>query len=256
MQARTGLPTTMVEPRQATMCWLSNFVRERVLDATGWKPDHETVTYSGIDPADFPLAEATERAWSGRLLAVGRVEPRKGFTAAVQALTTLPDATLQIVGPDDGQHRQQLADLARELGVRARVSFATSPRRELRKVYESADTLLFTSAWEEPFGLVPVEAMACGVPVVAAATGGAREYLVDEVNCLVVPPRDPAALADAVNRLAGHPALRASLVRGGLTTAAEFSVDKLADVLEEWHLAAASDYASGEPPHRTSPVPT
>ena len=255
MQARTGLPTTMAEPRNATMCWLSNFVRERVLAATGWTPEHETVTYSGIDPADFPLATAVERRWTGRLLAVGRVEPRKGFTAAVRALVDLPaDATLQIVGPDDGHHRQQLADLARELGVRARVSFSTSPRNELRKVYQGADALLFTSAWEEPFGLVPVEAMACGVPVIAAATGGAREYLVDEVNCLVVPPRDPAAIADTVQRLAGHPALRASLVRGGLSTAAEFSVDKLADVLEAWHVAAAGGYASGEPAPRAAPV--
>jgi glycosyltransferase involved in cell wall biosynthesis len=245
----------MVEPQRATMCWLSNFVRERVVAATGWVPEHETVTYSGVDPADFPLATVSERGWSGRLLAVGRVEPRKGFTAAVQALVDLPDdVTLHIVGPDDGNHRQQLADLARELGVRARVSFSTSPRSELRKVYQAADALLFTSAWEEPFGLVPVEAMACGVPVVAAATGGAREYLVDEVNSLVVPPRDPAALADAVRRLAGHPALRKSLVQGGLRTAAEFSVDKLADVLEQWHLAAVGDYASGEPPHRSATV--
>ncbi len=250
---RTGLPTTMAEPRNATMCWLSNYVRDRVAAATGWTPEHQTVTYSGIDPADFPLVTAAERSWAGRLVAVGRVEPRKGFTDAVQALPALPDdVTLQIVGPDDGQHRQELADLARQLGVRARVSFSTSPRNELRKVYEGADALLFTSAWDEPFGLVPVEAMACGVPVVAAATGGAREYLVDETNCLVVPPRDPAALADAVRRLAGHPALRAHLVTGGLATAAEFSVDRLADVLEQWHLAAATGYASGEPPHRAS----
>lgn len=251
----TGLPTAMPEPRSATFCWLSEFVRDRVLAATGWRPAHQTVTYSGIDPDDFPVAAGAERDWRWRLLAVGRVEPRKGFAAAVEALSALPaTATLRIVGPDDGSHQSELEELAGRLGVAGRVSFTTAPRGELRDIYADADALLFTSAWEEPFGLVPVEAMACATPVVAAATGGAREFLTDEVNCLVVPPRDPAALAAGVQRLAADAALRSRLVEGGSATATEFGVDRLADVLEEWHAAAAERYAGGEPPHRQRPT--
>jgi glycogen synthase len=251
----TGLTTRLLEPRNATYCWLSDFVRRQVLDATGWSPEHETVTYSGIDPVDFPVTAGDDRPWRWRLLGVGRVEPRKGFTAAVEALPLLPaEATLRIVGPDDGSHRDELRGLAKELGVGDRLSFTTVPRTELRQLYADADALLFTSAWQEPFGLVPVEAMACATPVVGAATGGAREFLVDEVNCLAVPPRDPAALAAAVQRLADDAALRQRLVRGGATTAGDLSVDRLADVLEQWHVAAASGYADGEPPHRPPPV--
>lgn len=255
IRAMRGPSTALPEPRDATFCWLTEFVRRRALDAAGWSPAHETVTYSGIDRVDFPVATVVERPWQWRLLGVGRVEPRKGFAAAVEALAQLPaQATLRIVGPDDGEHRRELLQLASRLGVDDRVSFAAVPRAELSEVYADADVLLFTSAWEEPFGLVPVEAMACGTPVVAAATGGAREFLADEVNCLVVPPRDPAALAEAARRLAGDATMRSRVVRGGLTTAAELTVDRLAEVLEEWHLAAASHYANGEPPHRPPPM--
>ena len=69
-----------------------------------------------------------------------------------------------------------------------------------------------------------------------------------------MPPRDPAALASAVRRLADDAALRARLVRGGTATAADLGVDRLAEVLEHWHLAAAAGYAEGEPAHRPRPV--
>jgi glycogen(starch) synthase len=249
------LPTTMREPQRATYCWLSDFVRERVVHTTGWHPEHETVTYTGIDPNDFPVSANEASAWRWRLLAVGRVEPRKGFSAAIEALPSLPpEATLRIVGPDDGEHRGDLARLATRLGVGDRVSFATVPRAQLRDVYRDADVFVFTSAWQEPFGLVPVEAMACGTPVIAAATGGATEYLVDEVNSLVVPPGDAAAIAQAVQRLAADAALRDQLRRGGTTTADDLSVERLTDVLEQWHGAAAAGYVEGEPPHRPRPA--
>ena len=250
----TGSPTTMPAPQNATFAWLSEFVRDRALPATGWQPAHETVTYSGIDPADFPLANDDDRPWRWRLLCVGRVEPRKGFATAIEALAQLPpEAALRIIGPEDGTHRGELTAIADRLGVGERVTFGQVARSELRAVYGDADALLFTSAWEEPFGLVPVEAMACATPVIAAATGGAAEFLTDDVNSLVVPPRDPSALAAAAERLAADAATRRRLVAGGLRTAADLSVDVLADVLERWHIAAASGYADGEPEHRAQP---
>ena len=252
----TGLPAAMPAPRSATFCWLSDFVRDRVLAATGWRPAHETVTYSGIDPDDFPVTDDRDRPWRWRLLCVGRVEPRKGFATAVEALAQLPaEATLRIVGPDDGSHTAELTALAERLGVGDRVTFGAAPRSRLRDVYADADALLFTSAWQEPFGLVPVEAMACGTPVVAAATGGAKEFLVDEANCLVVPAREVDAVVAAVSRLADDAALRARLVAGGRATASGLGVDALADVMERWHLAAAAGFADGEPSHRPAPGP-
>jgi glycogen synthase len=239
--AAAGLSSAMPGPRGATFCWLSEFIRRRVLAATNWMPAHESVTYSGIDTTDFPLAEPRDRAWDWRLLAVGRVEPRKGFVRAVEALAKLPaQATLKIVGPDDGKHSGELRSLAEDLGVADRVSFDVVPRSQLRRVYDEADAVLFTSAWKEPLGLVPVEAMARAVPVVAVPTGGAREYLLDGTNCLAVEPTDAQALAAAVQRIAGDAALRAHLVAGGLHTASEMTADRLAEVLERAHQVTAS----------------
>ena len=90
--------------------------------------------------------------------------------------------------------------------------------------------MLFPSVWDEPWGLVPLEAMAVGRPVVASGVGGTREYLEDGVNALTVPPADPEAIVSAVRRLATDPALREQLRRGGAETAARF---RYADFLYE-----------------------
>jgi glycosyltransferase involved in cell wall biosynthesis len=95
-----------------------------------------------------------------------------------------------------------------------------------------------------------LEAMACGTPVVATGTGGSGEYLEDRVNCLIVPPGNADALAAAVRTLAADPALRARVIAGGARTAADLTLDRLADTLEEWHVAAAARFASGRPAHR------
>jgi glycosyltransferase involved in cell wall biosynthesis len=76
--------------------------------------------------------------------------------------------------------------------------------------------------WQEPFGLVPLEAMASGTPVVAVAAGGAAAYLEDGRTALVVPPDDPAALATAVGRLQGNDRLRATLRANGRRTAERY----------------------------------
>jgi glycosyltransferase involved in cell wall biosynthesis len=127
------------------------------------------------------------------------------------------------------------------------VTYSVLDRGELRDRYTSADVLVFPTEWDEPFGLVPVEAMACGVPVVATGTGGSGEFLLDGLNCVLFPPGDSAGLADAVTRIAGDAALRARLVDRGFATAAELSVDRLADVFEEWHRAAADHFREGQP---------
>ncbi|MHB1534379.1 MAG: glycosyltransferase, partial [Acidimicrobiales bacterium] len=102
-----------------------------------------------------------------------------------------------------------------------------------------ADCLVFPSEWPEPFGLVPLEAMACGTPVVATGAGGSAEFLVDGANCLLFAPGDPAALAKAVRRLAGDPGLRNLVRDGGWQTSARLSVDQMAESYEAWHVRAA-----------------
>jgi glycosyltransferase involved in cell wall biosynthesis len=221
-------------------CFMSDFLRRKVIDETGWHLARSAAVLGGVNTDDFPIAEhASVAPWSGRLLCVGRVEPRKGFRTAVEALQALPDATLRIIGPADPGHRTELVDLATSLGVAARLSFDVVGRARLAEAYRAADALLFTSAWQEPFGLVPLEAMACSVPVVACATGGAAEFLEDGTNCVVVPSQDVPALTAAITRLADDPGLRTRLRAGGRATAADLTIDRYAVALEARHAQAA-----------------
>ncbi len=107
-------------------------------------------------------------------------------------------------------------------------------RTRLRSDIATSDVLLFPGRWEEPWGLVPLEAMACGCPVVATGRGGSREYLEDGYNCLLVPGQ-PEALARAVRRLSDDPALRERLRAGGLATAPRYTEDAFNRSVE-WHL--------------------
>lgn len=237
----TGLRTGWPGPDAAVrVVWVSRTVRDRARREAPWFPGEGAVIGSGIDRTDFPECEPRPGApWSWRLLQVGRLDPRKGIETSVRALAQLPpEAGLDVVGRGDDSHQRHLEAVAAELGVRDRVRFAARPRSELAEVYAAADVVLFPPVWEEPFGLVPLEAMACATPVIATGTGGSAEFLVDGVNCQLIPPGDPDALAAAVRRLAGDPGLRARLVAGGLATAREHDVDRYAEQLEAEHLAA------------------
>jgi glycosyltransferase involved in cell wall biosynthesis len=88
------------------------------------------------------------------------------------------------------------------------------------------------------------------VPVVATGTGGSAEFLSHGINCLLYQAGDAPGLAEAVQRLAVDGEMRAGLVEAGLRTAAELTVDRLAEVLEAWHRGAADGFPEGRPPSR------
>ena len=170
------------------------------------------------------------RRGSGRLLYVGRYDPRKGIETAIRALVHLDaGTTLEVQGTGDPAERDRLAAVALDLGVAERVMFGAVDRTALVERYRAADALVFPSEWEEPFGLVPLEAMACGTPVVATGVGGSGEFLLDPGNCVRFEAGDPADLAAAVRRLADDPVLRERLVDQGFRTARAFDVDRLTD---------------------------
>lgn len=249
----TGLPTSLPDLRGAVGCFVSDFTRRRAEQEAHprLRPAISAVVHVGIDPYDFPITETRDRPWQGRLLYVGRLDARKGIETVLRALAGLPGAQLRLVGPGPATYRDQLRDLARNLGVTERVSFDVVPRDALADVYREADALVFPPEWDEPFGLVPLEAMACGTPVVATATGGSAEFLVPGRNFLRFPPGDADALVAAVAELARDPGLRARLVAGGRKTAARLHVDAYADALESWHLATIDGFSRGRPPeHR------
>ena len=118
--------------------------------------------------------------------------------------------------------------------------FEARGRDAIPQAYAAADATLFPVIWEEPWGLVPLESMAVGRPVVATGTGGSGEYLRDGENCLIFSPKDdPSALAAAVRRLAGDAGLRERLRRGGFETAERFTERAFDDAVVDAIEAAA-----------------
>ena len=217
----TGLPARVDLSRSAL--WLFNSERTRAAAlGLGLDPHAARVANPGIDTGLFRPAD--QRPWEWRLACVGRIDPRKGLGLAVDVLAQLPAAVLRIAGAGDEEYASALLEHARGLGVRDRLELREAPRDEVPEVYAAADAVLFCVLWEEPWGLVPLEAMACGRPVVASGRGGSAEYLRDGENCLIVDPEAGApALAKALARLAADDCLRGRLREGGLATAARFT---------------------------------
>ncbi|HKG02075.1 MAG TPA: glycosyltransferase [Conexibacter sp.] len=177
---------------------------------------------SGV--ADDFIDPRPPRPWSWRLLSVGRIDPRKGVATAIEALVELPEATLTVAGSGPATLLADLAALAERVGVAGRVTFAGAvPRAELPALYEAHDAVVFPVVWEEPWGLVPLEAMALGRPVTASGRGGSSEYLRDGENCLLHTPGDPTSLAATVRLLAGDETLRERLLAGGLRAASHYT---------------------------------
>lgn len=227
----TGLPT---EVDLSAISWLFNSEatarRGRQAGQTLLRTD---VAHPGVDTQLFRPGSPKE--WSWQLLYVGRIDKRKGIDIAVQCLTDLPaHASLTVLGSGDDRVREDLHARARSLGLGERVRFGVKPRDQLPRAYESADVVLFPVQWDEPWGIVPLEAMAVGRPVVATGTGGSREYLRHEVNALVL-GRDASArdFARSITRLAGDRDLRATLRDGGFSTASRFSEDSYNRAIEE-----------------------
>lgn len=216
--------------------WLfgTDFLRRRAIDAL--PIEGAGVAHPGIPLEDF--RPAPERDWRWRLACVGRLDPRKGVDAAIGALAHLPrEATLAVVGPGDPSYREQLVAQAAEAGHDVR--FSVLPAADLPGVYAEADAVVFPVRWDEPFGLVPIEAMAVGRPVIATGTGGSGEYLRDGENCLLVPRDDDGtAIAAALLRLSEDPSLRSSLREAGFETAKRFPRDALGEAVEALCLTA------------------
>jgi glycosyltransferase involved in cell wall biosynthesis len=142
------------------------------------------------------------------------------------------------VGDGDAAHLRELRELAARLGVGDRVRFEPArPRAELAAVYDAHDATVFPVTWHEPWGLVPLEAMARGRPVAATARGGSGEYLRDGENCVLFEPGDAGSLASALRRVAGDGELRDRLREHGLATASEHTEARfhaaVASALEE-----------------------
>jgi glycosyltransferase involved in cell wall biosynthesis len=186
-------------------------------------PRHRThVIPCGVDPHHFLARPIPGQRRRRRLLAVGRLVERKGIADVIRAVSLLPDTTLVIAGgpshdaldldPEVGR----LKGVAEESGCGSRVEFLGSVDRDhMPGVMHDADVIV-AAPWYEPFGIVPLEAMAVGRPVVGTAVGGLKDTVVPGLTGELVAPRDPAALAEVLRSLLDDDARRRAYGNAGV----------------------------------------
>ena len=206
----------------------------------------------GFDPAEFgPQEKAEARAKLGLhphrpiALQLGRMVPRKGIDIAIEGLGHVRrsgiGAQLLVVGgmspePDPAQDPElaRLMRVAQKAGVDDAVVFTGSRGRAALATYFAAADVFVTAPWYEPFGITPLEAMACARPVVAADVGGLRYTVDDGITGLRVPPRDPEALGAAMGSLLADPVRAEAMGRAGLARVRErFTWRQVALQMEE-----------------------
>lgn len=218
-----------------------------LIEAYGADPDRVFVVPAGVDLSTFhPLNRADARrkvGYAGErlMLFVGRLERLKGVEIAIRALALLGDRRhrnlrLLVLGEDSRDHddseKERLKGIAASLGVRDRVDFLGSvAHHELPYFYAAADVCMMPS-YSESFGLVALEAQACGCPVVASGVSGLRSVVRDDVTGYLVDADDPALYAERIGRLLEDPQQAQQMGRRGRLLAQRYSWTGTADRLE------------------------
>jgi phosphatidylinositol alpha-mannosyltransferase len=185
---------------------------------------------NAVDTARFEHAAPADLGPGTKLLFVGRLDERKGFPTAVDAFSLLADGRpgLRLIVVGDGPDRSAVGKL--QVSLRDRVTLlGTIPNVDLPPYLATCDVYIGSAVGGESFGVVLVEAMAAGLPVIASGIAGYTEVVRAGVDGLLVKPRDPAALAGAVTRVLDEPGLAEQLTEAGHDRARSF----------DWAVAAA-----------------
>ncbi|MCW2645105.1 MAG: glycosyltransferase family 1 protein [Pseudonocardiales bacterium] len=219
------------------------------------------VVPSGVDCDRFaPVGPVARRTSTRRLLAIGRLVPRKGVDDVITALQWLPDTELIVAGgpstADVGADPEavRLMQLAEKCGVAHHVQLVGQvPHTELPALIRSAD-LVTCLPWYEPFGIVPLEAMSCGVPVVGTAVGGLLDTVIDGVTGVLLPPRQPAVAAAAIQDLLADEQRRRAMGAAGRDRVGHYTWARVARSAERTYLrsmlARAAVRTDGQPAPR------
>jgi phosphatidyl-myo-inositol alpha-mannosyltransferase len=203
------------------------FVRGRFRD------DGIRVIPNGVEVDMFGSADPAPLPEGRRVLFVNRLDPRKGFPVMVEAFRRLvegrPDALLVVAG--DGRDRASVRDLSAEVRPKV-VMLGAMAHEDLPPYHAACEAFCAPATGRESFGIVLVEAMAAGLPVVATDIPGYREVVRDGIEGILVPPRDPVAVAEALDRVLGDPDLAAGLASSGRERARRYSWDAVVGEVE------------------------
>jgi len=220
---------------------------KQITAEAGWPVQHAAVIHCGVDTATFARRPASDRF--SKLLWVGRLHDDKDPLTAILALRELAksgdhDFTLDLFGRGDDDYVATLRAAIAEHGLADRVAFKSTDAAGMRKVYADYDALLFTSAWEEPFALTPLEAMSAHLPVLSTLMGGSRELVRDSENAIPFEARDAASLAAGIRRLANDTDLRRQLAEtAGQEVVKSYDLAVIVDQVESYLETTIRDHA-------------
>lgn len=209
--------------------------RQTLREAEEWwgRPlgDRGSVIYNGVDIDEFADAEPMQHD-RPYVFALGRHVHQKGFDVLIDAFSALITAArepLDLVIAGDGPDLEALADRIRSAGLHGRAHLVgRTDRVATARWFKGAEVFVLPSR-HEPFGIVNIEAMAAGVPVIATAVGGVPEFVVDGETGLLVPPGDAEALRVALGQVLEDGELRRSLVSEATKRVRDFSWPAIAD---------------------------
>ena len=217
-------------------------VKEFTIQCTGLNPNNFEVVYNGIDLTRFNpflISRKTIRSELGiknstpTLVIVGRLTTQKGHRYLINALPTVlekyPELRLFVVGDDspfDTSTKEEIFKLVNTMGLTENVIFL-GERKDVPDILYAADIFVLPSLWEG-FGLVIAEAMAAGVPVIASKIDGIPEVVIDSVTGILVPPKNPEAIANAILYLLNNPNKAKKMGQAGRERVEKcFSVDEM-----------------------------
>jgi len=186
-----------------------------------------SVIYNGIDLADFGDREPYA-AGAPYIMGIGRLVPQKGFDVLIRAFAKADIPGWKLVIAGEGTERAALESLIQELGLQGRASLVGRADRPMATALFRGCEFFVLASRMEPLGIVNLEAMAAGKPVIASKVGGVPEIVSDNVTGLLVPSEDVDALANAMVRLASDEGLRKRLGEAGRSVVADFSLPAIA----------------------------
>lgn len=225
--------------RIAAIAGVSEYVAQRCRSRFRLGVERVRCIYLGVNLQRYqtPKRVSAHYGESIRCIAVASLIPEKGIDFAIRAVAELPWCTLDVVG--DGPQRDQLNSLVRELGVANRVRFL-GLRDDVPDLLRDADVFLHTAIWHEALGLVILEAMASGLPVIGSDIGAIPELVRHGITGFLVPPGDVAGVVQALRGLGQGDTRRVMGQAARARIASEFDVRQSARRHIEWCESAGS----------------
>lgn len=245
-------PTNPVEHIKFQRIYFCSKRLKQITLEAGYPVSHGEVIYCPVNTDVFNGEPKTSDQPMHKLLYVGRLSEDKGVMTALRAMYELKDkfsGTLSVYGTGEPHYVEKLKHFVNE--ERLPVVFASvSNPKEMPEVYRNHDALLFTSEWEEPFALTPLEGMACGLPVIGTLTGGSAELFVDGENGLTYKAGEAEELAQQVLKLSSHAELRGKIAATGHKLAIErYNEPNIASQIEAYLHTTLNQWQPTPLPH-------